>query len=167
MTENKSLFKISNELEIIISTLIDNGGELTEGMEEALSITKTNLKKKAIDYGTVIRSMEYEVKGIIDIEIKRLQDLKRVRNNTITRLKEALSGAMEKFDIEEFETPTTKINFRKSEFLEITNDILIDKKFKKTVVTVSIDKMEIKRALKSGETVEGVELIKKKNLQIK
>ena len=70
MTENKSLFKISNELEIIISTLIDNGGELTEGMEEALSITKTNLKKKAIDYGTVIRSMEYEVKGIIDIEIK-------------------------------------------------------------------------------------------------
>jgi hypothetical protein len=165
--EKKSLFKISNELETIINTLIDNGGELTEGMEETLSITETDLKNKAIDYGTVIRSMEYEVKGIIDLEIKRLQDIKRVRMNTITRLKDALSGAMVRFDIEEFENPTMKINFRKSESLEVTNDLLIDKKYKKTVVTTTIDKMEIKRALKSGEKVEGVELIKKKNLQIK
>ena len=167
MEKSKSLFKISYELETVINTLIENGGELTEGMEESLSITEKDLKNKAIDYGTVIRSMEYEVKGIIDLEIKRLTEIKRIRNNTIQRLKDALSGAMEKFNIEEFETATTKINFRKSETLEITNDLLIDKKYKKTTVSVSIDKMEIKRALKSGEKIEGVELIKKKNLQIK
>jgi len=162
----KSLFKISNDLQLIINTLIENGGELTEGMEENLSITEGNLKLKAIDYGIVIRKMDYEI-GIVDAEVKRLQEIKRIRNNTVTRLKTALSNAMLQFDINEIETPTTKINFRKSESVEIIDESLIDKKYKKLVLNTTIDKMAIKKDIKAGIDIDGAKLNKKQNLQIK
>jgi len=161
-----SLFKISNELELIVNDIIENGGEISEGMENTLMITEDQLKAKAIDYGIVIRAMEYD-NSIVDEEIKRLTQIKKVRTNTAERLKTALSEALIKFDVDEVASATMKINFRKSQVLEIIDEAKIDKKYKISKVTVSIDKISIKRDIKNGEMISGVQLITNQNLQIK
>ena len=161
-----SLFKISNELQLIVNDIIENGGEISEGMENTLMITEDQLKAKAIDYGIVIRAMEYD-NSIVDEEIKRLTQIKKVRTNTAERLKTALSEALIKFDVDEVASATMKINFRKSQVLEIIDEAKIDKKYKISKVTVSIDKISIKRDIKNGEMISGVQLITNQNLQIK
>lgn len=161
-----SLFQISEVMNMITQTLIENGGEINEELEQLLSITQDQLKTKATDYATVIRSLEYD-NQTIDQEIKRLQNVKRVRNNTIENLKQRLSNAMEQFEIDEITTPTTKINFRPSTSLQILDENSIPPEYKTLVTDMKIDKNQIKKDLKDGKEIEGAELIQNRNIQIK
>jgi len=161
-----SLFKISNDMQLIVNELIANGGELTDELQDQLQITESQMKQKASGYAQVIRAMKYD-NDVVDAEIKRLQAIKKVRKNTTERLENALSDAMQQFEMDVIETPTTKISFRSSQSVEITDENAIDKQFKSQIITTKIDKMEIKRAIKGGATVDGAELITNKNLQIK
>jgi hypothetical protein len=161
-----SLFKISNDMQLIVNELIANGGELTDELQDQLQITESQMKQKASGYAQVIRAMKYD-NDVVDAEIKRLQAIKKVRKNTTERLQNALSDAMQQFEMDVIETPTTKISFRSSQSVEITDENAIDKQFKTQIITTKIDKMEIKRAIKGGATVDGAELITNKNLQIK
>jgi len=161
-----SLFKISNDMQLIVNELIANGGELTDELQDQLQITESQMKQKASGYAQVIRAMKYD-NDVVDAEIKRLQAIKKVRKNTTERLENALSDAMQQFELDVIDTPTTKISFRSSQSVEITDENAIDKQFKTQIITTKIDKMEIKRAIKGGATVDGAELITNKNLQIK
>jgi len=161
-----SLFVIKNEMQLVVNQLIENGGELTPELEQALQITENQLKEKATNYGAVIRSMEYD-KTIIDAEIKRLQELKKVRTNSIERLKGTLSEAMQQFKIEQVETPTIKISFRESKAVEILDESIIDKKYKTQVITTKVDKLKLRKDLKNGDAIKGAKLIINNNLQIK
>ena len=163
---NKSLFNISAEMQMIINELMETGGELTPEIENALVITQDQLQSKSIGYAVVIRAMEYQ-NATIDAEIKRLQDHKRTRTNTVERLKNALSMAMQVCGMEVIEDATTKITFRKSQTLEIIDETKVPKKYKTQVVTTKIDKNAIKADMKNGDKIKGVELITNQNLQIK
>ena len=163
---NKSLFNISTEMQMIINELMETGGELTPEIENALIITQDQLQSKSIGYAVVIRAMEYQ-NATIDAEIKRLQDHKRTRTNTVERLKNALSMAMQVCGMEVIEDATTKITFRKSQTLEIIDETKVPKKYKTQVVTTKIDKNAIKADMKNGDKIKGVELITNQNLQIK
>ena len=153
-------------MQLIVNELIANGGELTDELQDQLQITESQMKQKASGYAQVIRAMKYD-NDVVDAEIKRLQAIKKVRKNTTERLQNALSDAMQQFEMDVIETPTTKISFRSSQSVEITDENAIDKQFKTQIITTKIDKMEIKRAIKGGATVDGAELITNKNLQIK
>ncbi len=161
-----SLYQIENSYLEIAQQLLDNGGEATPELEEALAITEKDLQTKGVNYGFIIKQMDAEC-DIIDSEIKRLQGLKKSRTNAIERLKSGISQAMELFGIEEIKCPTLKLNFRKSETVEIIEKDKIDKKFIKIVTTESIDKIAIKDAIKAGETVAGAWIQQNKNIQIK
>jgi len=163
---NNSIFKIGADLQFIINELIETGGEVTPEIENALLIKEGELTLKSQSYGYVIKSMEYDV-NTIDAEIKRLGAIKKVRNNAIERLKNVLSETMLNFDVPEIETPTLKINFRKSQTVEILDEEQISKEFKTVKVTTSIDKMAIKRAIKAGEIVVGATVKENQKLQIK
>tara|TARA_R110000868_G_scaffold208033_3_gene457240 strand:- start:418 stop:912 length:495 start_codon:yes stop_codon:yes gene_type:complete len=163
---SNSIFNIGNELQTIINQIIESGGEVNEETENALIIKEGELQNKSQSYGYLIKSMEYDV-NTIDSEINRLEGLKRVRNNTIKRLKTVLSDSMQQFEVEELKTATLKINFRKSQTVEILDEDLIPKEFKTVKVTTSISKAEIKKAIKNGELVVGADLIDHKNIQIK
>jgi len=163
---SNSIFNIGNELQTIINEIIESGGEVNEETENALIIKEGELQNKSNSYGYLIKSMEYDV-NTIDSEINRLEGLKRVRNNTIKRLKTVLSDSMQQFEVEELKTPTLKINFRKSQTVEILDEDLIPKEFKTVKVTTSISKAEIKKAIKNGELVVGADLINHKKIQIK
>ena len=161
-----SLYEIEKSQLQLIEALIDNGGEATPELEEALQINKDNLETKSTGYGFIIKQLDAEC-DIIDIEIKRLTALKKARVNSCDRLKYNISTAMQIFDVEEIKTPLFKISFRKSESVEVDNVDLLDEKFKKTQTTVTADKIAIKEAIKSGEVVIGAVIKSNRNLQIK
>lgn len=166
---NKSLFKISAEMQQITTELMENGGELTPEIENALLISKKDLQTKSVGYAVVIRSIDYE-NDIIDQEIKRLQSLKKSRLKVVDRLKNSLSFAMQVFGVDEIKTELSTINFRQSQSLEIIDESKIANKYKTEVITTKIDKLAIKKDIKNGDfinVIHGAELTTHQNLQIK
>ena len=60
-----------------------------------------------------------------------------------------------------------KITWRKSDYVNITDEEKIPQLYKTTTVEVKVNKNEIKAAMKSGAVVDGAELVEKMNIQIK
>ena len=163
---NLSLFEIESQYRLLADTLIEAGGELTDGMETALQINKTDLETKARSYGYVVLDLESEVEQI-DAQIKRLSAMKSARNKTIERLKETVSNAMQLFEISEVKTATIKLNFRRSESVEVDNLDLLDATYKVEKVSITANKVKIKEDIKAGISVTGAVLQVNNNLQIK
>jgi hypothetical protein len=157
-----NLYNIKNEYLAIAQELTE--GECTPELEQALIITQENLQEKAINYGYVIKNFESEV-DIIEEEIKRLNALKKARINAVDKLKNNISDAMQLFGILEVKAPTFKMNFRKSESVEIFEGL--DNEFITEKVSYQPDKIAIKNAIKEGRTVNGAALVTNFNLQIK
>ena len=161
-----SLYQIEKNYLTLVETLIENGGELTPELEIELAINGQDLQTKGVCYGFVVKQLEGEI-DLIDLEIKRLTALKKSRSNSIDRLKNSLSQAMQLFEMTELKTPLIKISFRKSESVEIEDIALLDSNYIKVVTTKSADKVAIKDAIKAGENIQGAVLVTNQNLQIK
>lgn len=86
-----SLFSIKAELQDIILQLEE--GEATEEIVAKLGITEDNLKDKIEDYLQVIKRYQCDVKECSD-EVARVNQIKKTRNNTLERLKEAVLEAV-------------------------------------------------------------------------
>ena len=157
-----NLYQIKNEYLTLASQL--EQGELTPEIEQQLQINEEQLKEKAINYGYVIRSFEYD-NDIIDAEIKRLKQLKEQKENAIDKLKSAVSDAMQLYGIEKIDSPTLKLSFRKSESIEVSDNL--DKKYLIEKITMQPDKQAIKKDIKDGKQVEGALLVTNYNIQIK
>ena len=161
-----ALYQIEQEYLNIVQSIIDAGGEITEEQETALSISKEQLQNKGVCYGFIVKELEGNI-DLIDLEIKRLNALKKPLVNSIDRLKNNLSQAMQMFEVTELKTPLLKINFRKSESVEIEDLALLDSNFIKTTITKAADKIAIKEAIKAEIPVRGAVLLTNYNLQIK
>ena len=139
-------------------------GEFTSELENALVINQNELQEKAVNYGYVIKESENSI-SLIDAEIKRLQDLKKVQSNKIDRLKETVLNAMNIYGIEKINSPFLNISIRKSESVEVTEGLPMEYMIEKT--TYAPDKTRIKNAIKSGENIIGATIKENQNLQIK
>lgn len=91
-----NIFEISKEIESVFEELEENGGELTEELEEKLSISKDEFRSKVEAYLAIIRHTESDV-DCCDKEIKRLQSIKKAKQNSIERLKNILVWAIDRF----------------------------------------------------------------------
>jgi hypothetical protein len=161
----KSMYEISREAMDIVSALEENEGELNPDIESALRINQNELQDKAINYSYAIKTVSNDVDAISE-EIKRLQALKKAKENVVQRLKDTVVNAMQIYGIEKVETPTLKLSIRRSEAVEVDDnfddDIYMIKK-----VTYTPDKTRLKEAIKKGESIQGVTLKENYNLQIK
>jgi hypothetical protein len=161
-----TIYQIEQSYNQLAEELIDNGGELTPELSEALAITEEQLQNKSVAYSFVIKQIDSEV-DIIDVEIKRLQAMKKTRENASERLKANIKHAMELFNIDEIKTPLVKINFRKSEAVEVDDVNQLPASYKVVKVTEQADKMAIKEAIKNGAEIPGCRIVANRNLQIK
>lgn len=141
-------------------------GELTPELEQQLIINESELKEKAVNYGYAIKQMEHEVSAV-DLEIKRLHELKKRNDNAIDRMKLAISNAMKLYGIEQVESSFLKLSFRKSESVDIINEAQLAPEYLTTKITTTPNKTAIKSAIKQGVEVEGAVLSTNFNLQIK
>ena len=162
-----SLFQLTLEELSFIELMEENGGEVTDEILEDLAIRRDNFQHKAEAYTRFILKLESEADAAA-AEIKRIQALKKAKDNTVARLKEHLLAALMVFTEEDakgirrFETPLAKLSTRKSIAVEILDEEQIPADF--WVIKKEVSKSTISTAIKDGATVPGAQL--KENLSL-
>ena len=159
-----NLYEITVEQMNLNNLLEESYGELTPELEEALKINKENLVTKAEAYAKAIKNYKAEQDALAE-EIKKLQAKKKVCENAITRMKDALSDAMDTFDMPKVQAGVFKISLSKSESVNIIDEDSVPMEYKKATYTVS--KTDIKKAIEGGLVVEGVEIKENKSVTIR
>jgi hypothetical protein len=156
-----SLWSLTMEELSFIELMEENGGELTDEIAEELAIRRDNFKYKAEAYAKFILKLESEADAAA-AEIKRIQALKKAKENTIARLKESLLAALMVFTEEDakgirrYETPLAKLSTRKSQSVEVLDEASIPPAF--WIIKKEVSKSEISKAIKDGESVPGAQL---------
>lgn len=92
-----------------------------------------------------------------------LEERKKACENKAKNLKEYLNSVLQG---QKFNTPKVSISFRKSESIEIADGANIPEEYLR-YPEPEVKKTDIKKAIKAGETFEGVSLVQKQNIQIK
>lgn len=159
----KSLFNIQKDYKELMQEIEFAEGVLTEDQNAALEINERELQSKSIAYLEVVRSKE-ATNTLIDNEIKRLQQLKKVNTNILTRLNENLLQAV--FMFGDFEVGLTKFGTHKSSSIIVDDVNTLPTEFKTIKITESANKKELKDAIKRGESIKGVDLVENLNLKI-
>ena len=164
MNNTPSIYRISQEQQLLNEMLFEAEGELTPELEEALAINEANLAIKAEDYATSILKFEAMAEAA-DKELKRIQAFKKRCANATERMKEALASAMQVFDTDRLEVGTHRLSFRKSEGVVIEDENAIPAAY--IIVEQKVNKSQIKADLKAGIAVAGASLESRRNLQIR
>jgi hypothetical protein len=159
-----NLYQLTQEAQYLAALLETE--ELTPELEAELLINQEQLQSKGINYAKVIANYQSE-SDAIDAEIKRLKAMKESRDKKVTWLTESLKKAMLVSGIEKIESPLFKISLRRSEAVEveIPEALPVDWQVKK--VTITADKVAIKKAIKEGYSITGARLVENFNVSIK
>ena len=136
--------------------------DFTEADTEQLEAIKTVIKEQIANKGTgiiaVVRNLEADTEAI-KVEIKRLQDLKKSKENKIENLKKYTKECLEEAEIKKVSTALGNISIRKLPgSVEVLEEDSIPAEYKKEVTTITIDKKSILADLKEGVVVPGVTL---------
>lgn len=166
-----SLWNITQEFLALASLIEEAGGEATDAVMEELAISRENFQHKAEGYARLILKWESEIDAA-SAEIKRIQAIKKTKENSLARLKDTLLFALQAFGQEDdktgvkrYETPLIKLSTRKSQAVEIVDETEVPELF--WVVKKEVSKSAISNALKEGEEVPGAVLKENYSVQIK
>jgi len=165
-----TLWQLTQEELSFISLMEENGGELTDEIAEELAIRRDNFKYKAEAYAKFILKLESEADQAA-AEIKRIQALKKAKENTVLRLRESLLAALMVFTEEDakgirrYETPLAKLSTRKSQSVEILEEGNLPPAY--WLIKREPWKSEISKAIKDGEYVPGAQMKENISLSIR
>ena len=145
-----------------------NDIEDVEDVEVIREIIEQQIQTKSTGIVAVIRNLESNI-AAIDTEIKRLQELKRLKQNNITRLKEYTKECMNIQGIKKLETSLGNISIRKTPAsVKILDETKIPLEYLNVKQVTSIDKKTLLDDLKDGLILEGIaELSQGTSLTIK
>lgn len=162
----QSLYNIIEEQRYTLAEIENMAGELTPELEEQLVINAHQLESKSIAYLEVIKDREGYINNAKE-EIKRLQNIVKVNENLVNRLKDNLLTAVKTFG--DFEVGFVKFGTRKSTSVNVQDEMInqLPNEYKTIKVTESANKTAIKKALQDGVKIDGCELIENINLSIK
>lgn len=166
-----SLWNITQEFLALASLIEEAGGEATDAVMEELAISRENFQHKAEGYARLILKWESEIDAAA-AEIKRIQAIKKTKENSLARLKDTLLFALQAFGQEDdktgvkrYETPLFKLSTRRSVAVEIVDETELPDAF--WVVKKEVSKSAIAASLKDGEEVPGAVLKENYSVQIK
>ena len=122
-----NIWQIQQDLLSIFSELEENGGELTEELEQQLAISQENFRSKVESYTNVIKSVKADI-AAIDQESKRLTELKKSKTSMVDRLSKVIIEAVDRFcDTTKtggkfFDYGTGKVSIRNSQKVVLDDD---------------------------------------------
>lgn len=154
------LYDIDQAIENFEFQIDEETGEILNYDE--LDALKIEREAKIEGVGLWVKNLEAE-KEAVKAEKDNFAQREKVLGNKIERLKGWLSYALQG---EKFSTPRLMVSYRKSESVNITNEMAIDDKYCDISVVRKPDKTALKKALKDGEEIVGAELVTKSNIQI-
>ncbi|NJI57021.1 siphovirus Gp157 family protein, partial [Clostridioides difficile] len=139
-----TLYELATDLLEIEEGLTETTRNEAEKLEEIKEIIKQEIQNKNTRIVSVILNIDSDINSI-DSEIKRLQELKRVKKNTLDRLKSNIKDCMELLDTKKVETFLGNISIRKSAgSLVIEDEEKIPAIYKTVEQVVKVDKNTIK-----------------------
>ena len=140
--------------------------EITEeemkDMMDVISVEMEDKMESVIGYMLSLKDDMEQIKS----NIQRLSEMKRSKDRALERMKKYVKSNMEKLDKKKIETSIGSVSLRKTTKV-IVDEEKIDFSFKTRKVVWSVNKTEIKKAIKSGEKVEGAYIEENKSLSIK
>ncbi|WP_254057684.1 siphovirus Gp157 family protein [Clostridioides difficile] len=143
-----TLYELTTDLLEIEEGLTEITGNEAEKLEEIKEIIKQEIQNKNTRIVSVIINIDSDINSI-DSEIKRLQELKRVKKNTLDRLKSNIKDCMELLGTKKVETILGNISIRKSAgSLVIEDEEKIPAIYKTVEQVVKVDKNSIKDFIK-------------------
>ena len=173
-----SLYQINAELETLIENGFDEGCvdiETGEVLEEAVAAKiaalqlEESAKKESL--ALYVKNLQAE-SDALSSEEKKLRARREKKERKVDFLKRYLTEAMLHKNETKFETSKCSLSFRRSEAIVITSSELLIS-FAKTHTEFlkpwkpEVEKVEIKKALKSGQSIPGARLEQRQNLQVK
>lgn len=146
--------------EAILSCIDLESGEIID--ESALEALQMLRDEKLENVGLWIKNLVAESSALA-AEIKTLMERKRYKENKTESLMAYLASALHG---ERFETSRVVVSWRKSESVNIAEGAVLPEEYL-VPVEPRPDKTLLKKDLKEGVEINGVELISKQNIQIK
>ncbi|ELJ9288500.1 siphovirus Gp157 family protein [Staphylococcus pseudintermedius] len=135
-------------------------------IEDTLESIESELHEKIDNTIGLKRSVDGDI-DVIDKEIKRLQGLKKQKQNLSERLKQILRYTLEQRNLQGYRTPTNHIYKRQNApSVYVTNEKLISREYWVSQAP-KLNKKQIKEDIKAGIEVAGAELQVTESLVIK
>ena len=153
-----SSFQITNEFQELMNKAED--GEITEELYNEIGTQlAVELKNKSTNIVGYIQNENVLIEAM-NVQIERLQKLKKSKQNNIDNFKKYVKEQMEKLNLPKVETELGTLSIAKSPIsVEIIEEDKITNEYKKIVQEVKVDKTKIKEHFKeTGEIVEGVKI---------
>lgn len=156
---DRSLFKLTQDFSALDSLLAENGGEVSETLQEWMSINEENMKEKTDNYYLYMEHLQARVDYFKSMA-KKFQEAAKLFENHKERLKENLHAAMGTLSVNELVGNDFK--FKKvigAPKLVIDDENSIPLPLMQETIVREPKKEEIKAILKSGESVPGAYLM--------
>lgn len=150
---NATLFDLVRELQWIYDTLEENGGEITDELNERLNINRSEMKEKIAKYEGLEAKLEGD-NNDIDAQIKRLQGRKKRNEAIVKKLQERVVEAVlanAKPNITKtgnityaFEADGVKANISRTFSMKIEKVDDVPEKYKKHSYSLELDSEELR-----------------------
>ncbi|HBG8597609.1 TPA: siphovirus Gp157 family protein, partial [Clostridioides difficile] len=98
-----TLYELTTDLLEIEEGLTEITGNEAEKLEEIKEIIKQEIQNKNTRIVSVIIDIDSDINSL-DLEIKRMQELKKIKKNSLDRLKSNIKECMELLGIKKVET---------------------------------------------------------------
>jgi len=165
----KWLFDISARINALVDVLDEADDKSIEpDIKNALQGIYESDVPAAIEDGIAyIKNQEAQVDAI-SAEIKRLQDLKKSRENRLARVRKGYTDFLIAVEKKKIETPKGTMTVAAPTFSTVIDSIdELPDDYKRTTIKVEADKTAIKQAIQGGHTVKGAHLEEKVSIRIK
>lgn len=163
-----NLYEISNDLKEI-EEFIEIQGADTQQSAVVLDAVKEALNTKADGVAKYIKNEEATIDAV-DEEIKRLKELKNSKTKRLQSFKDYVITSLNIAGVKKVETSIGKVTVRNYPVLEVNCEINeIPAMYVKTETKeiTTIDKVALKKAIKCGEEIKGIELADNFKINVK
>ena len=141
--------------------------EVVAMFEDAIEEAGENFREYIVQAMDIAANLKMSAEAI-KLEQERLHNLRNERLTRAERLENAVKRYMEMVDVKEVVTDLYTLKLRKNPpRVEITDELVIHKEYKREVVEYKLDKKAIAEALKAGVPVDGARLVQTNRLEVK
>lgn len=154
-----TLFEYDEQIYGLMKELDDDFNQ--EEIKEKLAVVSLERDKKIDNIACYIKEILNDIEGHKKIEAQQAEWRKQ-KEKKVEYFKSLLQYSL---NGQKFESIANKITYRKSVAVNITDADKLPEDF--IVIERKPDKKAIKEALEEGEIIDGAELVKKSNIQIK
>ena len=141
-------------------------GEVKRDIWSELDALDIERKEKIANIALFIKQAKAEA-AMLREYAKQISDRARAKENRVERLIANTAASMMQYDDRTIEDKRVRVTATTSKSVDVPDVSVLPDEYKRVKTTVEADKAKLTKALKAGETFEGVYVIEKPTLRIK